>query len=87
MDRMNVVRYALPAALFLAGVVMFAIEPNDLGVEALAMATGAALSVLLLNWFFRAGVRGDEDRVREEAARDYFAQHGRWPDEEGGGRP
>jgi hypothetical protein len=83
MGGVNVVRYAVPALLFLAGLVMLAIEPNDLGLEGLAMATGAALSVLLLNWFFRAGVRGDEDRAREEAAREYFGQHGRWPDEEG----
>jgi hypothetical protein len=82
MGRVTVVRYAVPALLFVAGVVMFAIEPNDLGLEALAMATGAALSVLLLNWFFRAGVRGDQDRAREEAAREYFAHYGRWPDED-----
>jgi hypothetical protein len=45
------------------------------------MALGAAGAVLLLNWLFREGVRGDRERDREEAARDYFSRYGRWPDE------
>jgi hypothetical protein len=82
MARMRAVRYALPALLFVVGLVLLAIEPNELGLEGLAMATGAALSVLLLNWFFREGVRGDQERAREDAAREYFTRHGRWPDED-----
>jgi hypothetical protein len=78
---MLAVRYVLPLLLFLGGIAMFAIEPNSIGVEGLAMATGAALSVLLLNWLFRQGVRGDRERDAEEAAREYYAEHGRWPDE------
>jgi len=30
---------------------------------------------------FRAGATGDEERAREDEAREYFARHGRWPDE------
>jgi hypothetical protein len=75
------VRYILPLVLFLGGFVLLAVEPNSTGLEGWAMATGAALSVLLLNWLFRAGVRGDRERDDEEAARDHYARHGRWPDE------
>jgi hypothetical protein len=78
---MLAVRYILPLLLFLGGLVLLAIEPNSIGLEGLAMATGAALSVLLLNWLFREGVRGDRERDKEEAAREYYAEHGRWPDE------
>jgi hypothetical protein len=78
---MLAVRYLLPLALFLGGLVLLAIEPNSIGLEGLAMATGAALSVLFLNWLFRAGVRGDRERDSEEAAREYYTEHGRWPDE------
>jgi hypothetical protein len=78
---MLAVRYILPLVLFLGGIVLFAIEPNSIGLEGFAMATGAALSVLFLNWLFRAGVRGDRERDAEEAAREYYAKHGRWPDE------
>ena len=79
---MRAVRYAIPALVFVGGLVLIAIEPNDLGLEGLAMATGAALSVLLLNFLYRAGVSGDRDRAQEEAAREYFSQHGRWPDDD-----
>jgi len=75
------VRYILPLVLFLGGFVLLAVEPNSTGLEGWAMATGAALSVLFLNWLFRAGVRGDRERDDEEAAREYYARHGRWPDE------
>jgi len=36
--------------------------------------------VLLLNVLYRIGVEGDKERDREEEAREYFDQHGRWPD-------
>jgi hypothetical protein len=78
---MLAVRYLLPLLLFLGGIVLFAIEPNTIGLEGLVMATGAALSVLFLNWLFREGVRGDRERDKEAAARDYYDEHGRWPDE------
>jgi hypothetical protein len=75
------VRYVLPALLFVLGLVLLAIEPNTTGLEGFAMATGAALSVLFLNWLFREGVRGDRERDAEERARQHYAKYGRWPDE------
>jgi hypothetical protein len=75
------VRYALPALLFLVGVVLFVIDPGTNGIHGLAMAAGAALSLLLLNWLYRVSVDGSADRSREEAARQFFDRHGRWPDE------
>jgi hypothetical protein len=79
---MPFVRYGLPALLFLAGIVMLVLQPNTIGIEGFAMATGAALATLLLNALFRAGVQGDRERDREEAARRYLGEHGRWPDED-----
>jgi lysylphosphatidylglycerol synthetase-like protein (DUF2156 family) len=40
-----------------------------------------ALMVWMINWLFRMSVESNRDREREEEARDYFEQHGRWPDE------
>jgi hypothetical protein len=80
---MRFVRYGLPLVLFLVGVLMLAIEPNTLGIEGFAMATGAALALLLLNALYRAGVQGDRERDREEAAREHLTRYGRWPDEKG----
>ena len=45
------------------------------------MAIGAALAVLYLNFLFRQGVRGDRERDKEAAARDYLRRTGHWPDE------
>ena len=45
------------------------------------MCVGAGLALLLLNVLYRYGAEGDRERDAEEAAREYFAQHGHWPDE------
>ena len=76
---LNVVRYGLGGALVIAGIVMIAVNPSGLGVDGFAMAVGGGLSVLLINFLFRLGVSGDLERQREEAARRYFDEHGRWP--------
>ena len=36
-------------------------------------------SIVALAWF---AARGHGDRDAEDAARDYYDEHGRWPDEE-----
>src|SRR4051812_15376424 len=75
-------RYVVPALIALAGiVVMIVVSDRQVAYEIGGMFLGAAVAVFLLNFFFRLGVSGDEDRVREEEARDYFDQHGRWPGE------
>jgi hypothetical protein len=70
------VRYGIPAALVLAGLVCLFVVPSGTRFEAWALFTGAGLSVLLLNLLFRIGVQGDLDRDREDAARAYFEEHG-----------
>jgi hypothetical protein len=40
-----------------------------------------ALIVWMLNLMFRMSVQSNRDREREERARDYFEEHGRWPGE------
>jgi len=46
------------------------------------MFIGVAGSILLLNVLYRIGVTGDVERDREERARVYYDEHGRWPDDE-----
>lgn len=75
------VRYGIPAALAIAGIVVAVVDPDGVGLEAWAGFTGAAIAVLLLNVLHRIGVEGDVDRDREERARRYFDEHGRWPDQ------
>jgi hypothetical protein len=78
---MLAVRYVLPLLLFVGGILMLVLEPNSIGIEGFAMATGAALSVLLLNWLYRAGVKGDHERTAEDDARKFYARTGRWPED------
>jgi uncharacterized membrane protein len=40
-----------------------------------------AVTVWMINWMFRMSVESNRERDREEEARDFFAEHGRWPDE------
>ena len=67
--------------MVVAGFVLLALNPGGFGVEGFSMSVGAGLSVLMLNWMFRLGVRGDREREREEQARRYLELHGHWPDE------
>ena len=76
------VRYGIAGALILVGQIVLVADsgPEGAGWEGWALFTGAGVAVLLLNVLFRMGVEGDRDREREEAARRYFDEHGRWPD-------
>jgi hypothetical protein len=78
---MLAVRYGLPAAIALAGLLVLIFNQTINGLEAFAMGIGIAGSVLLLNVLYRVGVSGDRERDEEEAARVYFDEHGRWPGE------
>ena len=60
---MFAVRYLLPLGIFLLGCALLIIDGGGkTGWEGFFMATGAALSVLLLNWLFRLGAEGDRER-------------------------
>ena len=56
--------------------------PAGTGVHVLGGAgfVSAGLAIYLINWLFRAGASGDRERESEDAAREYFDLHGRWPD-------
>lgn len=74
-------RYGIPFALVLGGFVLLFAVDSEIRWDGWAMLVGSGLSVLLLNWLFRLGVAGDKERDAEEAAREYLAAHGHWPDE------
>jgi hypothetical protein len=78
---MRFVRFGLPIAICLGGVVAIAIEPNRNGLEGAVLIVSAGLSVFLLNWLYRVGVAGESERDSEDEARAFFDRHGVWPDE------
>jgi hypothetical protein len=72
-------RYGLPAVVTIAGLAIMAMgSENDL--EGGASIVSAGLAIYFVNWLFRIGVEGDSQREREDAAREHFDRHGRWPD-------
>jgi len=53
---------------------------DGIALEGAVMLVGAGLSAYLLNWLYRIGVSGDQERAREDAARRHFDRHGSWPE-------
>jgi hypothetical protein len=85
---MKLVRTWLPIGIIVAGCVVAAATGfSENGVEGAALLIAAGLSVWLLNLLYRVGVKGDRERDEEDRARDFFDEHGYWPDEEPPPRP
>jgi hypothetical protein len=79
---MRWVRTWLPVAIIVSGLaVIAATGGSEHGVEGGLLLVSAGLSVWLLNFFFRVGVKGDLERDREDRAREFYDAHGYWPDE------
>src|SRR4051812_25076223 len=78
------VRYGIAAVAFIVGIV-FAAQGGDNSLEGGSLFMGAGVAILLLNALFRYGVRGDDERAKEEQARQFFDRYGHWPDEPGPG--
>jgi hypothetical protein len=76
---LELVRYALPSAVVLGGIVVMAFG-GESHIEGGAGIVSAGIAIYFLNWLFRTGVNGERERDAEEAAREYFDRHGRWPD-------
>jgi protein-S-isoprenylcysteine O-methyltransferase Ste14 len=88
---MSITRIWLPLAIAVVGVVLIAIGGTT---PALVVQNGGsalsaigvclllvALIVWMINWLFRMSLESNRDREREEEARRYFDEHGRWPDD------
>jgi hypothetical protein len=77
---MIALRYVLPAVVVIAGAIVMSLG-SESEVEGGAGIAGAGLAIFAMNWLIRASTEGDREREREEAAREYFDEHGYWPDE------
>ncbi len=73
-------RYVLPAAVLLGGLIVMALG-SESDLEGGAGIVSAGLAIYAMNWLYRASVDGDRARDEEEAARAYLELHGHWPDE------
>ncbi|HEX8745448.1 MAG TPA: hypothetical protein VF712_20150 [Thermoleophilaceae bacterium] len=73
------VRIGAPAAMVLAGLVLvLAFDGRGTQAAGYTLLGSSALLVLSIV-IFRAGLASTADRDREEEARVFFDEHGRWP--------
>ncbi len=80
---LDAVRYGLPAALLIAGLVVLIVDTDSRRYEGFAMLVGSGLSVALTSVLFRISASDQREREDEDRAREFLAQHGYWPDEAG----
>ena len=76
---MKALRIGLPAAFVVVGLVLL-LGFDSRGSEAAGytvLGSGGLLALSIV--IFRAGLASNVDRDREEAARVFFDEHGRWP--------
>lgn len=66
----------------LAGIVALVVGPIEDTLEGGCALIGAGIAIALLNVFYRVGASGKKERDAETAAREYFDEHGEWPEEE-----
>ena len=79
---MRFVRIWLPVAIVAGGLVAIVAPGGSLsGVEGGVAIIAAGIAVWMLNVIFRVGVAGERERDAEDAARDFYAEHGYWPDD------
>lgn len=80
------IRVWLGTGLCLAGIIVIGVGGfSEHSLEVGIPLFSAGGSIWLLNVLYRIGVQGDTERGTEEEAREYFAEHGRWPDQESPG--
>ena len=79
------VRYGLPIVLSVSGIVgFFASDGKGALAGGSVVMIGLGITVWMINWLIRMTYDSKDDRDKEEAAREYFTQHGRWPGEGNG---
>jgi hypothetical protein len=88
----HLIRYGLPAAILLAGVIVILAGTGGVASAAGSFLIGVAVMVYLVNVLARLAIASQRDRDTEQQARDEFARSGRWevPPARGGhgqGRP
>jgi hypothetical protein len=75
-------RYVLPAIVCAVGIVWGMVAGGEQGLEIAIALIAAGSSIWLMNLLLRLGIAGDAERDEEDAARRYFDEHGRWPDDD-----
>lgn len=79
MTPMTAFRFGLPGLIALAGLVLLVVG-GEVATGIGIVFIGSAFLIFLFNLFIRLGGSSQDDRDREQAAREEFTRTGRWPD-------
>jgi hypothetical protein len=80
MSPIQLVRIGIPGAMLLMGVVLLFI-PDEFANGAGVVLIGSSVLVGFANGLLRFSLAEMEDRNREQAAREHYHEHGRWPED------
>jgi uncharacterized membrane protein YtjA (UPF0391 family) len=79
---LSATRVWVPVVIAVVGLVAIVIgHGKTAGAAAGVSLIIVAIIVWMVNWMYRMSVASNREREREEEAREYFDEHGRWPDE------
>lgn len=81
MKPLTLIRLGLPALLAALGLGLIAFG-GESAAGAGVVITGSAALVLLANAMLRFSLGETRDRDREQEAREFYGEHGHWPDED-----
>ena len=73
------VSIGIPVAMVVAATLILAIGDGRASEGAAITLYGVAVLSVIGDVIFRAGIASNADRDREEAARRFYDEHGRWP--------
>jgi hypothetical protein len=71
------IRWGMPLVVALVGVYVARTVNDGVGLALIC----AAVCIVVASVLMRIGFAGDRERDEEEAARRFYDEHGRWPDE------
>jgi hypothetical protein len=74
----HLVRYGLPGAILLAGVLVIVVGSGAIAAAAGIVLIGISFLVYLVDVLARLAIASQLDRDREQRARERFARTGRW---------
>lgn len=76
----HLLRYGLPAAVAIAGIVVVIVGNGNIATAAGFALIVDAFVVVIVNVLARLTISSQGDRDREQQARETFARTGRWPE-------
>lgn len=85
MKPIYLLRYGLPIATAVAGIVIIVVGSGEIATTAGVVVIGVAFMVFIANVLARLTISSQDDRDREQEARETFIREGHWPSAHGRG--